>query len=150
MKKCAKCKEVKPFVGFYSAKTYRDGHSSYCRECIKVSSKISSNTPEGRSKKRACDKAYRRRRRSANPEEHLAEILRYNRRFPERVRAVNAVNNALRYGRLMRKVCMICSNEPAQGHHPDYLKPLDVLWLCASCHKLHHMGKVELLKTKNT
>ena len=37
--------------------------------------------------------------------------------------------------------CQKCARKPKriEGHHFDYSKPLDVIWLCASCHtKLHN------------
>lgn len=58
---------------------------------------------------------------------------------PEKWKARNAVNNALRSGKIERKPCYFCgSDERLQAHHEDYSRPLDVIWLCASCHgKLH-------------
>lgn len=36
-------------------------------------------------------------------------------------------------------VCKDCGmTAKVQGHHPDYNKPLEVIWLCVNCHaKLH-------------
>lgn len=35
--------------------------------------------------------------------------------------------------------CEWCkSPEKIEAHHPDYSKPLEVIWLCRSCHTLHH------------
>lgn len=34
--------------------------------------------------------------------------------------------------------CVICGEEGEHRHHPDYNKPLEIVWLCESCHhKLH-------------
>lgn len=64
----------------------------------------------------------------------------------EQVRRVHAaVEVALSQGRLERpKVCENCNavdkNSVLQGHHDDYDKPLDVRWLCRSCHIKHHVA----------
>lgn len=50
--------------------------------------------------------------------------------------AKDAVNNAIRAGRLKKSPCGVCGNKNSQGHHPDYSKPLEVIWLC---HEHHHM-----------
>lgn len=45
---------------------------------------------------------------------------------------------AIRKGDLKRKPCCICLNAPAQGHHEDYGRPLEVVWLCAPHHRQLH------------
>lgn len=35
--------------------------------------------------------------------------------------------------------CEHCdSKDNIHGHHPDYSKPLEVIWLCTSCHGIEH------------
>ena len=47
---------------------------------------------------------------------------------------------AVKLGMLKRaKICEKCMKEcKPHGHHIDYTKPLEVVWLCHSCHKLEH------------
>lgn len=56
---------------------------------------------------------------------------------PDRQRARSAVQNAIRSGRLVRPTscerCQ-CQTKNIHSHHTDYSRPLDVLWLCRSCH----------------
>lgn len=53
-------------------------------------------------------------------------------------------SKALRSGELVRwETCSHCGGPPASGqvidgHHPDYAKPLEVVWLCRSCHQQEH------------
>lgn len=52
--------------------------------------------------------------------------------------AVAAFNKALRAGGLVRQPCVICGEPKSHGHHEDYARPLDVVWLCAIHHRWRH------------
>ena len=41
----------------------------------------------------------------------------------------------IKRGKVLREPCSVCGIEPAEPHHPDYSKPLQVIWLC----KPHHL-----------
>ena len=44
-----------------------------------------------------------------------------------------------RRGTLVPRACAVCCREDGvQMHHPDYSKPLEVVWMCAMCHRLLH------------
>lgn len=61
---------------------------------------------------------------------------KYNKKYPEKIRAHVAVRRALKRGDLTRpNKCSRCGNVgDIEGHHRDYDKPLDVEWLCIPCH----------------
>ena len=59
----------------------------------------------------------------ANPDKHQAHML---------------LNQAVRRGDIQRKPCNVCGNPIVEGHHEDYTKPLEVIWLCRKCHCNHH------------
>ncbi len=56
----------------------------------------------------------------------------------EKARARGLVSAALKRGDLVRGPCEQCGADPAEGHHDDYAKPLDVRWLCNPHHREHH------------
>ena len=62
-------------------------------------------------------------------------IDRYRKKYPEKYIAHRLLNNAVRSGKLKRMPCVVCGKEKVEGHHEDYSKPLDVIWLC----KKHHL-----------
>lgn len=41
-------------------------------------------------------------------------------------------------GNIVRKPCAKCGATEAEKHHPDYSKPLDIVWLCRPCHLKAH------------
>ena len=64
----------------------------------------------------------------------------------DKVRARKKVNHEIEAGRMVAQPCIKCGAAKAQAHHRDYSKPLDVEWLCSSCHSQLHNQKYPLTK----
>jgi hypothetical protein len=67
--------------------------------------------------------------------------------------AHSKVFQAIQRGELTRpENCTLCGNlRVIVAHHEDYLKPLDVWWLCNSCHRKRHVAlRVALRETPAT
>lgn len=54
------------------------------------------------------------------------------------VRAQSAVTAAIKRGAIVRQPCEQCGQSPAEAHHDDYSKPMEVRWLCKPHHKQFH------------
>jgi ribosomal protein S27AE len=62
-------------------------------------------------------------------------------KHPERRAAYIIVGNAVRDKRLIKGPCVHCGSLKVQAHHEDYAKPLEVTWMCLSCHTEHHKAE---------
>jgi hypothetical protein len=67
----------------------------------------------------------------------------YNKKFrennPEKILAQRKLNKAIQRGIIKREPCGKCKKKNSQGHHFDYTKPLEVIWLCPVHHsEVHH------------
>jgi hypothetical protein len=143
MKKCRKCGEEKEISSFYKHKKMLDGHLNICIDCVKgrINAHREANLDRireydrlrGKTQKRIeLSKAYQKT--DAGKESHKKALKKYKETYPLRYAAKVIFGNALRDGVVLRQPCIICG-EKAEGHHPDYSRPLDVVWLC----KKHHM-----------
>ena len=120
-----------------------DGHLNFCKECVKV--RVAVHREANLESIHAYDRArYQEPGRRARTHE---SAKRTKMRYPDRVAARTAVHNAVRDGRLKREPCKVCGSRRVQGHHEDYSKPLDVVWLCFRHHMETH-GKVVLTPGK--
>ena len=63
-------------------------------------------------------------------------IEKYRAKFPEKRKAQGILAYAIQSGKIKRpSVCSLCNIQCIpEGHHPDYSKPLDVIWVCKDCH----------------
>ena len=60
-------------------------------------------------------------------------------RSPARRRAWNAVAKAKAKGRLKAGSCAVCgATASVHAHHPNYDKPLEIVWLCRAHHDAEH------------
>lgn len=128
-KKCTQCKQIKPKIGFYKKNTSSDGLQSFCKMCY-----------------REYDIAryYRNPKRHDKYPQNRDVRLNYENmkaKYPEKFKARQALRNAVAIGKIIKKPCKICKDPKVEGHHPDYSKPLKVLWLCIKHHKDIHRKK---------
>lgn len=57
-------------------------------------------------------------------------------------RARSYANIYAKRGKLIKTPCVNCGEIDTEKHHPDYSKPLDVIWVCRKCHlELHKKGR---------
>jgi len=132
-KNCFKCLFEKPLKAFYKHSGMADGHLNKCKECAK--SDASKHRQENLERIRSYD-----RTRSSNPQRISAQVkttATYRAKYPQRSKANAIVNRATRKGILKKQPCWVCGAD-AIAHHPDYSRPLDVVWLCQPHHKQTH------------
>jgi hypothetical protein len=89
--------------------------------------------------RREAGAAYKKTPRGA--EIHKTSVNKWRAQNQVKRRAHTKVGNALRAGILVKPdACTICGDKTRviHGHHHDYSKPLDVLWVCPPCHRGLH------------
>lgn len=114
LKFCSKCKELVPMANFNRNRSKPDGLHNICKPCRKQ---------------------YARNNKAA-----IARYYRWRDANRHKVRTHDAVYRAVKAGSLTKPDhCEGCNTKTAlQGHHADYTKPLQVLWLCVACHNAIH------------
>lgn len=134
MKICSCCRVEKEFSDFQIRQASKDGLTARCKGCLSEYDRLRANLPH---------RVKARKEYAKTP----AGILAGNRAKKEwsdnniiKKGASQLVNNAVRDGRLTKPLrCSYCDAlGRIEGHHEDYEKPLEVIWLCSSCHRQEH------------
>lgn len=108
-------------------KEYMKNYYHSNKDTLKIKAKEYSQSERGKEIRKLCNKNY---------------FSKENNRFKHYAR--RKVKIAIEKGELVRpSLCEICKCEGnIQAHHHDYSKPLDVLWVCISCHEnIHHLNE---------
>ena len=136
-KTCFVCGETLPIDDFYRHPEMADGHLGKCKNCCKAQA-------HGYRKARVDHWREYDRNRFHMPERKTslyATAKKMRTVYPEKNRARRLVSKAIRNGTLQRQPCAMCGATKVEAHHTDYSKPLDVVWVCRSCHfKIHYDG----------
>jgi len=147
-KKCSSCGNMKPLSDFYrrGEKGHsKDGHIGRCVECMRTYSKAWEKT--NRKLTEAKIGAIKRWQRN-NTNKRMQAKGRWRERNKEeyllKARVMQAVYRAIKDGTITKPDrCERCGRDRTilQAHHEDYEKPLEVEWLCVSCHGLMRKRK---------
>ena len=111
---CYKCQKRKNKTEFHKDKGRSQGVCSVCKQC---------------SKNRGQHKQYLR---------EYARAYTISEKNQHKVIARKLMRQAINSGKLIRENCF-CGGK-GEGHHPDYSRPLDVVWLCDLHHQQLHRG----------
>jgi hypothetical protein len=125
---CKKCKIEKLDVDFYA-------NDKTCKDCRKDGVK------RNRLEKIDYYREYDRARGNRQPDGYVSE---YREQYPNKYKAHTMIGNAIKGGHLFKQPCEDCGSEDSlHAHHDDYLKPLNVRWLCAAHHRQWHVANGE-------
>lgn len=138
---CKSCSTEKLESNFYTSNKTR------CKDCVRAS--VTKHRQENLERIRSYDRMrgsmpHRVAARAeysktqAFAQSHKASAERWSQKHPERRKASHIVSNAVRDGRIKKLPCLCCGEMKVEGHHPDYSRPLDVVWLCTKHHKEVH------------
>jgi hypothetical protein len=114
-------------------KEWRKDHQLRNRKEISEKARIYYTTNENVRKKSKEWKSKNREKLNNYLKEHVNKN-------PLKVRARKIVNYHIQKGNMTRPIkCSKCIKEcKPEAHHEDYMKPLDIIWLCRSCHGKEH------------
>lgn len=148
MKTCIACQKEKDRDEFYKHSKMADGLLGICKDCHKERVKareerLRATDPKWLNKERKRCRIKQRKRVAAGLAKQPSNKAKHawRKRNPEKSKAHGAVRRALRSGKLIRQRCRC--GAPAQAHHKDYSKPLDVEWLCPKHHSIDHVKERE-------
>lgn len=131
---CTGCGIEKPIEAYAKHKRSRGGRRVKCRQCCNDVDRVWRHNNKDRTRATVKKWAATNKARIAEKDREYQQANKHKRR------AHAAVHRAVVAGRLVRPdVCYLCGGGgDIQAHHEDYSRPLDVVWLCASCHSERH------------
>jgi hypothetical protein len=152
---CRKCKLEKAKI-YYEKKARANGVSPQKRGrnpiCSKCDAIKENRDDQYCNKCRALMKRERYALNKSNPEFMRLQRKKEAKKFQENELARlkkncrEATHRFINNGKLIKGTCEVCGKNETEAHHDDYMKPLDVRWLCKIHHADHHKSIKEQTK----
>jgi len=143
LKRCRVCGEVKSIKDFYKIKKDSGWGLEYrCKRCNAIHSKEYYQGQGHKIKKELNKRYYENNKKEINQKTMEREIKK--RKTEEgriKYNAHQLVTYHKRVNNITQQPCEICGKLPTHAHHPDYNKPLEVKWVCRTCHGKIHRRK---------
>lgn len=108
---------VKGVSMFSMCRNKKDGLSRYCRMC------------ENKRRKEIYEEHKNQRIKLFEKQDFISQ---------DKKDVASKVRYAVYTGKVIKQPCVRCGSMKSEGHHEDYSKPLDVIWLCSKHHKELH------------
>lgn len=143
-KACSSCGIEKPLDEYQVRRASKDGRTSSCKECLRHRDALRYPKEAERRAKQHALYIQTPQGRDAQNRAHR----KYQERYPHRRAAHIALGNAVRDGKVIPLPCFMCGAE-SEAHHPDYSRPLDVVWLCPAHHRQAHVLSNKLIQQLN-
>ncbi len=139
---CNRCNEEKSCQYFGKDKRNKNGLTNWCKPCLNIYKKEKCN----KEKRQITRRAYRKKSaekiklwRTNNKEKQREYFKKWSENHWKQFLSGKTLLYHVKVGNIIKRhSCEICHNGPTEGHHDDYLKPLDVIWLCKRCHAYLH------------
>lgn len=160
MKTCKRCQQKKSLTDFGKDKNRKDGFTDWCKPCrneyrlqwrennLEHAKEIERKNKRDERERKGKEhfREYDRQWYAKNADKKKEYVAERRKKDKKKIRAQNKLNKAIQSGKIKRpSKCDHCGKRrKVDGHHHDYNKPYDVVWLCRSCHMTEHSNYLEL------
>ena len=124
---CGLCRIKKPLEQYQRNKSNPLGRAYWCKECRREFDRERNLRPDR--------KLYIKQWEQSGRGKELRSLARKKDRLQNKDKycARRLLNKLIKESLIKRMPCEICGKE-GNGHHPDYTKPVEVVWLCRKHH----------------
>lgn len=138
---CIGCGKRKNLEKFYRWARGKYGRQAQCIECRKIYKRVHPRSEAQRKR----DRIYNRKYRANNKDKINARMAKYRATHRKEFRARYKIEKRKRRGYITEEPCQVCrTTKNLHGHHPDYDKPLEIIWLCPLHHSKVHQKPLKL------
>ena len=135
VQKCRSCGERLPLSSFHKKASEKNGHRKECRVCGNAKRR------EYRIKNIDAERVRERKKNETKPTRiKRKQASQFRSKYLHQNNATKKLRYAVKKGKIQKpSTCSSCgASGDLDGHHEDYRKCFEVVWLCKTCHGRRH------------